>query len=696
MMLNKSDSLRGVHLLANVSALTKQMRLEEELRDTAQPTCICEGIFKRMFRASWQKAVDATKQAHPATGEKTRAFSDADELVLWCARHVPEHSSWQPKIISADDSSPFGAEERRAEPDGVFVNDCWVCRRCRHNNFRWTSPGSGSMPLTDVALLASFRDFEPVFTKRDSSSAKRAIHSKDCLIPPGCNYYLFEFGGKVHVAKDQPSVSLTRVELPAARKEKLMAICRKHCLEKVNVVEHPSLSFTIPEGLGEAQLKERIHSMLGDGMSKRDDGEHLHRLNECFEADWHFVKISELCHKDEENEFKFIARSRYAKVLEAFLTFAGRSDGCFIKQMDVFDFFEEIQLLERDDFLQEEGEPVVASTSLRLTLADVEALVKQATARGDSSTQSAALASHVRTAKNPRTLHKERKEAVKKLREGDAINRAQFLELCIRLCIHLHAHDLMSTKEMFIDFVDNYIDKKLLKPPLSPFPKSFLVTQEMHNVLFENATTLRRLHQAYGKSFGLLITLAQKLRLYDKSFTAKHVRSLFALSKVCPISCQERSAPSLTYEEFTEAIARLALVKRFQRQQSSLLESKKSPLVTGGALLAQSGTLTASAPTLSFGKLSGAARVASLVDKISNIDARQMAQQKSVAFAKCVEKLISLIKERMRELQEGLDALKMAKENRFAKETHEMKPPPTGEQQSGFVLFVGSCVTIVA
>merc|ERR1712216_760337 len=74
-----------------------------------------------------------------------------------------------------------------------------------------------------------------------------------------------------------------------------------------------------------------------------------------------------------------------------------------------------------------------------------------------------------------------------------------------------------------------------------------------------------------GKSFGGnvqgVLRLAQLSHLFGREFTAKHVRSVFAMSKALTVDPPAgKASTALKYNEFLEALARCSVVRRPQRE----------------------------------------------------------------------------------------------------------------------------------
>merc|ERR1712008_314393 len=126
-------------------------------------------------------------------------------------------------------------------------------------------------------------------------------------------------------------------------------------------------------------------------------------------------------------------------------------------------------------------------------------------------------------------------------------------------------------------FVRQVIEGRILQPPLMPFPRG--LAKQVGAVADIFLARRRCIHEAwerYGSSERAFQRLAQLMRLCDTAFTAKHVASIYALSRRPPIdriasstAVQRRLSigGSLRYDEFREAVARLSLV--WQRSPGS-------------------------------------------------------------------------------------------------------------------------------
>jgi hypothetical protein len=126
------------------------------------------------------------------------------------------------------------------------------------------------------------------------------------------------------------------------------------------------------------------------------------------------------------------------------------------------------------------------------------------------------------------------------------------------------------------DFVDKGIVGSIFRAPLAPFPTAALWSSEVQNVIHEHTRTLRELHKQFGGNVQGLLRLAQLSHLFGREFTAKHVRSVFAMSKSITVDPPPgRGSTSLKYNEFIEALARCSVVRRPPRELKVLFSTEE-------------------------------------------------------------------------------------------------------------------------
>jgi hypothetical protein len=185
-----------------------------------------------------------------------------------------------------------------------------------------------------------------------------------------------------------------------------------------------------------------------------------------------------------------------------------------------------------------------------LTLQDVQQMLIQA----------------ITTRKIPRQTAKDamaqRAAAVQqRTRESAPLNRPQFIEVMLRTALVLKGPHQPSTSKAFKRFSEKIIRGRIMLPPLSPFPRGLpLQVGEVCDILLARRKTIREAWERFGGSDGAFQRLAQLLKLCDRSFTAKHVASIYALSRRPQPDLKVMKVRGLAYDEFCEAIARLALI----------------------------------------------------------------------------------------------------------------------------------------
>jgi hypothetical protein len=158
--------------------------------------------------------------------------------------------------------------------------------------------------------------------------------------------------------------------------------------------------------------------------------------------------------------------------------------------------------------------------------------------------------------------------------EGAALTRYNFIEMLVRVAVFLHARADVEPTEMFggvPGFVANFVDRGIIgsvySAPMAPFPAKALWSSEVQDVMHEHTRTLRELHRSFGGNVQGLLRLAQLSHLFGREFTAKHVRSVFAMSKtLVPDPLPGKGSTSLRFNEFLEALARCSVVRRPERE----------------------------------------------------------------------------------------------------------------------------------
>lgn len=156
---------------------------------------------------------------------------------------------------------------------------------------------------------------------------------------------------------------------------------------------------------------------------------------------------------------------------------------------------------------------------------------------------------------------------VQRHKEGAPITRPQFIEVMLRAAIALQGIREPSVSIAFRQFAEKTLSGKIMKPPLSQFPRGLILCGGVvRDVLLSRRKTLREAFERFGASEIAFQRLAQLLKLCDETFTAKHVASIYALSRspVADFRSKEATA-GLHYVEFCEAVVRLSMGWRNQR-----------------------------------------------------------------------------------------------------------------------------------
>jgi len=297
--------------------------------------------------------------------------------------------------------------------------------------------------------------------------------------------------------------------------------------------------------------------------------------NDCCEEDLKHIYLQDLCHVDEEAEVKATLREKYKLYYECYALFSGRSIWPQIRQVDVYGFFEEARLLDRGPFGQPQSP---ASRSGRgkestdddsewpqIKLQDVQQMLVQTITNRKQEDR----AGQGGTASQRRAA-----EVAQKQREGAPVTRPQFIEVLLRAAIALKKKE-PSASVAFRRFADELISARIMQPPIAPFPRGLAMgVGEVCDVLLARRKTLREAWERFSSSEVAFQRLAQLVKLCDRTFTAKHVQSVYSLvRKPNPDfrpSLGQRGGQGLRYQEFCEAVARFALVwKRSSGNMSS-------------------------------------------------------------------------------------------------------------------------------
>lgn len=292
-----------------------------------------------------------------------------------------------------------------------------------------------------------------------------------------------------------------------------------------------------------------------------DDQTRAQRLRQCLDADLIQMHISDFCYADEEPEVLQTLWELYGRLYETYAIFAGRSQWPMVRQVDVYAFFEEAALLDRGPL----GAP---SGDSPLVLQDVEQIM-------------------VQTITHPhqtgRKLRHGRPELVRHAAmveqqtiEGAPISRPQFIEVMLRASILLFGN-MPSTSQIFRRFADEIISGRIQQAPLAAFPRSLKLMQgEYMETLQAHRDTLQEARERFGANMNAFQRLAQLLKLCDRQFTAKHMASIYACARRPVVDFRSKEAHrGLGYDEFCEAVSRLAMVWQPSKGPSAMPGTKR-------------------------------------------------------------------------------------------------------------------------
>jgi len=98
-------------------------------------------------------------------------------------------------------------------------------------------------------------------------------------------------------------------------------------------------------------------------------------------------------------------------------------------------------------------------------------------------------------------------------------------------------------------------------PPVTPYPRGLLIqVGPVCDTLLAQRKVIREAYERYGGNLNNFQRLAQVLKLCDRSFTAKHVCSIYSLARRPQVVEDDKHCTGLKDDEFCEAVARLALI----------------------------------------------------------------------------------------------------------------------------------------
>lgn len=321
------------------------------------------------------------------------------------------------------------------------------------------------------------------------------------------------------------------------------------------------------------------------------------RLLECFEVDIAEVHLNDLCHKAEEPAVRQTLWELYETLYETYAIFAGRSQWPLVRQVDVYSLFEEARLLNRNGPgapSEADAPPEPASSEpLPLTLQSVQQMLvqtiayrRQSASRGASKATGQGVGVGVGGGALPvdekmRALAKRAAAIEQRTKEGLPLSRVQFIEVMLRAALALRASQPAALA--FRSFADKILVGRIMQPPLSKFPRGLAVqVGAVCDTLLARRKTIREAWERFGSSENAFQRLAQCLKLCDRSFTAKHVASIYALSRRPQVTCASNTGVligggGLAYDEFCEAIARLAMIWRHGSRVGLFLPGDNPP-----------------------------------------------------------------------------------------------------------------------
>jgi len=447
-------------------------------------------------------------------------------------------------------------------------------------DYTWLVPDKGDGDETGAAnakvfVRPSFADYARVELQRmRKPGARRLQFGARMLVPAGQHYHIFEAEirnrngmKRTLYCGDEPQVEIAKAVMTPSQSEALDRIRKQRHYSGSYINALPDIGkegFQIPEELGL------------DGPTQDPDidawAEHpirIHAWMDCYDEDVKHICFQDLCHADEEQEVRATLQEKYQLYHECYALFSGRSQWPLVRQVDMYSFFEEADVLDgprfglpsapsspakathQADQESAQGEPAWP----RLKLQDVQQMLIQTVSRRQQE--------DVAARGNGSAVSKRAAEVAQRSREGAPLTRPQFIEILLRSALTLRERQ-HSPAVAFRRFADELIAKRILQPPLSPFPRGLTMrVGEVSDMLLARRKTLREAWQLYGTSEVAFQRLAQLVKLCDRNFTAKHVASVYALVKRPNPELkigQGRKGHGLRYQEFCEAVARFALV----------------------------------------------------------------------------------------------------------------------------------------
>jgi len=345
-------------------------------------------------------------------------------------------------------------------------------------------------------------------------------------------------------------------------------------------------------------------------------------LYECYQVDLPCLRFDEICHVDEEDVVKEAVWEIYGYLYDSYAMYAGRSLWPLIRQVDVYGFFEEASLLDRgpmpfdgvdlntkpskreptqqsacetDRIAAGEPSPThsmgagsqggslpsrsasetpsrrckrnaricAAGTTPAEMLVDVprEDVIQPLSTQDIQQMIVQTITRRKNAIRNDATWSQRRKQlVVQRTREGAPITRPQFVEVLLRAAVALRGRE-PSTSVALHKFTERILAGRIMQPPLSSFPRGLALNAGVvRDALLARRKCLRQAYERFGMNETSFQRLAQLLKLCDRCFTAKHVASIYALSRWPIKYASPHDGSTLNYDEFSEAVARLALI----------------------------------------------------------------------------------------------------------------------------------------
>eukprot|EP00927_Polykrikos_kofoidii_P060488 TRINITY_DN55450_c0_g1_i1.p1 TRINITY_DN55450_c0_g1~~TRINITY_DN55450_c0_g1_i1.p1 ORF type:complete len:1333 (+),score=186.86 TRINITY_DN55450_c0_g1_i1:284-4282(+) len=573
---------------------------------------------------------DVTVPAVKKKGNK-EAFGVGVELVVCRALHVRGSSSWRvvspPQRRGSIAHSPvLQTQDSEATPTSVpqswMPACCWICCKASMVEYRWVVPDKGEGENSGaggarVFVRPSFANFSRIeLTRQRVPGARRVQYNGFLLVPPGLHCHVFEAEvegtNKLLHSRDETSAELSDALLSESQLEQLQALFRAHMYNgRVNMLQRiTEHGFQISE-----QLSTDDEPLNADPWT--DDPLRQRYLRQSYEADLRSWHLSELCDANEEEEVKQKLWNVYDRLYEAYAIFSGRSQWPMVRQVDVYGFFEETHLLHRGGYgpgqeaespsgiaapeTPSAASPLAAgvASAAATPSADVAALPASAAPQLSSNSDHIAaqlnlhdvqqmIVQTIAQRRRPSSDARGRRDSLsiraasiqQRTQEGAPIDRSQFIEVMIRAALELRGWNT-SISQGIQQFADDILSCRILVPPLSPFPRGLVLqVGEVCDTLLARRRTIREAWERFGGNEQAFQRLAKLLKLCDRSFTAKHISSIFALSKRphADVSSPSKLGAALGYDEFCEAIGRLALVwERASKPGSSSADARVWP-----------------------------------------------------------------------------------------------------------------------